>query len=66
MKITETILIEDLLNLKPTLEKVLEKHDLSCNGCPGAMTETIKEAAAAHGVNLEKLLADLNAAMEEE
>jgi len=35
-------------------------HGMGCVGCPGAQMETLEEAAAVHGMNLEHLLAALN------
>ncbi|MEF9921837.1 MAG: DUF1858 domain-containing protein [Anaerovoracaceae bacterium] len=66
MKITETMTVSQILDIDEKLEKVFEDNYLGCAGCQGAMRETLSEAAEGHGVNLEKLLADLNAALESE
>jgi hybrid cluster-associated redox disulfide protein len=33
---------------------------MGCVGCPSAQMETLEEAAAVHGMNLDNLLAELN------
>lgn len=60
MKITEDMKICDILDLNENLELVFLNHGLSCVGCPGAIQETLKEAADGHGIELSSLLNDLN------
>ena len=43
-------------------KKSLKNTCSHCAGCPGAEMETIEQAAEGHGLDLEKLLADLNGA----
>lgn len=64
MVVTETMNVCDVLEMKATLEDVFLSHGLNCVGCPGANTETIKEAAEGHGIDLAKLLVDINTALE--
>ena len=58
--ITKDMTISQVLELEVNYEKIFEKYFMTCSGCPGAYRETLEEAAKGHGVNLEKLLADLN------
>ena len=51
-----------MLELDDKYEEIFQNHLLSCAGCPGAEMETIEQAAKGHGVDLEKLLKDLNGA----
>jgi hybrid cluster-associated redox disulfide protein len=44
---------------------VLLAHGLNCQGCPGALSETLEEAAKGHNIDFLKLLEDLNAIVEE-
>lgn len=61
MKITENMKVCDVLELGDSMEWVFEQHGLICTGCPGAAQETLREAADGHSIDIEKLLADLNA-----
>lgn len=58
--ITKDMKVCDILEINSEYEKVLESHGLLCNGCPGAFTESLAEAADGHGVDVEVLLKDLN------
>lgn len=60
--ITKEMRISEVLELDDKYEEIFQNHLLSCAGCPGAEMETIEQAAKGHGVNLEKLLKDLNGA----
>ena len=59
-RITEDMLVCEVLELDIDMQAVLEAHGLPCYGCPGAANETLKEAAEGHGVGLASLLEDLN------
>jgi iron-sulfur cluster repair protein YtfE (RIC family) len=56
----ETLLIRDLLERYPALLPVLDAHglDLCCGG-----GHTVAEAAALHGLDLEAVLVELDAAV---
>ena len=58
--ITKDMKICDILNIDDKYEKVLEEYGLLCNGCPGAFSESLTEAADGHGVDVDALLADMN------
>lgn len=60
MKITEDMKVCDVLGMADEMEDVFEEHGLLCTGCPGAAQETLREAAEGHGVDIAKLLSDLN------
>ncbi len=60
MKITETMLLNDILEIDPDLTDIFLRHGLNCVGCPAARTENLKEAADGHGIDLVLLLDDLN------
>ncbi len=47
----------------PETVKVFLKHGLMCFGCAIAQFENIEQGAAAHGINIEALMKDLNAAV---
>ena len=62
--ITKQMKMHEILENDKMCE-VLIAHGLNCQGCPGAQSETLEEAAKGHNVNFCKLLADLNARIEE-
>ena len=63
MKITKDTTLAEILNL-PGTEKVLTKYNLPCLSCPMAKFEIenlkIGEVCKMYGIDLEKLLAELN------
>jgi len=58
--ITKEMTVIEVLNLGEQYEKVFEKYLLTCAGCPGATMETLEQAAKGHGVDVNRLLEDLN------
>ena len=60
MKITEDMMVSEILDLNENLDTVFHRHGMYCLGCPGATQETLQDAAEAHDVNLQALLEDLN------
>lgn len=60
MKINADMKVCEILDMDDNLEDVLAKHGLPCSGCPGAVQETLKEAAEAHGLDIDTLLCALN------
>ncbi|MCI5898613.1 MAG: DUF1858 domain-containing protein [Anaerovoracaceae bacterium] len=59
--ITKDMRIDEILQINEAFTEVLFNSGMPCVGCPGAASETLEEAADSHGIDLEKLLADLNA-----
>ena len=59
-KITENTLIFDALQINPKAAEILMANGMHCLGCALAHGETVGEAADVHGVDLEKMLAELN------
>jgi hybrid cluster-associated redox disulfide protein len=60
MAITKDMLIGQLLREKPESAEVLFEYGMGCIGCPSSQMESLEEAAAVHGINLEELLKSLN------
>ena len=52
--------ISEVLKVKPESSEVLHEFGMHCLGCAIAAGESIEEAAEAHGIKLEDLLAALN------
>jgi hybrid cluster-associated redox disulfide protein len=59
MALTGDSTIYELLQEKPEAAQVLFKFGMGCVGCAIAKGETIREAAAAHGVPVGEMLAAL-------
>ena len=63
-KITKEMAIAEVAKKYHKTVFVFMDYGLHCIGCPAALSETIEEAAQVHRLDLEKLLADLNKAVE--
>lgn len=61
MKITKDMTIGEVVRQFPESVAVLMSFGMGCVGCPSAQAETIEEAAQVHGLNLDELMAKLNA-----
>ena len=61
MKITKDMTIGEVVRQYPESVAVLMSFGMGCVGCPSAQAETLEEAAMVHGLNLDELMAKLNA-----
>jgi hybrid cluster-associated redox disulfide protein len=61
MKITKDMTIGEVVRQYPESVAVLMSFGMGCVGCPSAQAETLEEAAQVHGLNLDELMAKLNA-----
>ena len=59
--ITKDMRIVDVLQVKPQAAQVFGSYGMGCIHCLLAHQETVEEAAAAHGVDLDEMLSQLNA-----
>ncbi|MDF2883317.1 MAG: hypothetical protein K0R54_3874 [Clostridiaceae bacterium] len=60
MKITKEMTIGEIVRNFPNSAEILMNFGMGCVGCPSAQAETLEEAAMVHGMNIEKLLEELN------
>ncbi len=60
MKVDGKTLIKDIVNMGPKAIEILLSFGMGCIGCPSSQYESIEEAAAVHGINVENLLQSLN------
>lgn len=60
MTITRDMLIGELLREKPEAVETLLRFGMGCVGCPSSQMESLEQAAMVHGLDLEKLLEELN------
>lgn len=61
-EITKEMTIAEALRKNPKTAHVFLKHGMQCLGCAAATGESIAQAAAGHGINLETLIKELNEA----
>ena len=63
MKITQDMLIGDVLDQYPDLAVFFFEIGMHCLGCPHSRGESIEEACEVHGTDGDALLEKLNAAI---
>lgn len=60
MEITRDTLISDILRENPKAANILMSFGMGCLGCPSSQMESLGEAAAVHGIEVEAILKKLN------
>jgi hybrid cluster-associated redox disulfide protein len=60
MAINKDMFIGQLLKEKPDAAEILFQYGMGCIGCPSSQMETLEQAAAVHGIDLDELLKSLN------
>jgi len=63
--ITRDMNIVEMVQKHPETTGVLMKYGFHCLGCVAAQFETIGQGAEAHGIDVAKLIGDLNKAVKE-
>ena len=61
MKVEKKMTIGELLAEAPEKADILLEAGMHCLGCPASQAETLEEACEVHGIDVEELLAKLNA-----
>lgn len=61
MAFTKDVLIGELLDANPDAAPYLLEMGMHCLGCPSARGETLEQACMVHGVDVNDLLAKINA-----
>jgi len=59
-KITKDMTFAELMEIDSEAGMKLAERGLFCGGCPMAQFETIENGARAHGIDIDKLLEELN------
>lgn len=62
MLVSENELLAAVAARFPSTREAFLKHGLHCIGCGAAYMETVRQGALSHGIDLQALLKDLNAA----
>ncbi len=60
IEITKDTIIGEILDIAPQTAPIFLSIGMHCLGCPSSRGETVEEACAVHGVDVEKLLAVVN------
>ncbi|MBO5344851.1 MAG: DUF1858 domain-containing protein [Clostridia bacterium] len=60
IEVLKTTQIGELLNMNPNVKEILMGFGLHCFGCPMSQMETLEEAAAVHGVDVDVMLEKIN------
>lgn len=64
-KITKNTTIGDIVDNYDGAKEVLSSYGMHCFGCPMSRMETLEEASAVHGVEVDEVLAKLLSDTEE-
>lgn len=59
--ITKDMIISNILEAKDGAASILMSNGMGCLGCPSATGESLEQAAEIHGLDIEKLIKELNA-----
>ena len=59
-KITKDMLMGEILRVDENMAGILMREGMHCVGCPSSAGETLDEACAVHGMDADKVLADIN------
>jgi len=61
--ITKEMTIGEILRTAPNVAPVLLEAGMHCLGCPSAQAESLEEAAMVHGMNIDELMAKIEAVL---
>ena len=60
-QITKDMTIGEILRTNPDVAPVLMEAGMHCLGCPSAQAESLEEAAMVHGMDINDLMAKIEA-----
>ena len=60
MQITKDMTIGELLSIDQGVGMVLMQNGMFCVGCPSSVGETLEEASMVHGMDIDKLMKQIN------
>ena len=60
MKFNKDTKIGEILEVAPEKAEILLQAGMHCLGCPASQEETLEEACAVHGIDVEELVKTLN------
>lgn len=59
--ITKDMTIGEIIVTKPEVAPILMNMGMHCLGCPSAQNESLEQAAMVHGMDIEELMAQIDA-----
>lgn len=59
-EVNKQMSIGEVLNMNRGTARILMEFGMHCLGCPHAVMESLEDACAAHGTNVDELVAQLN------
>ena len=60
MEINKSMIIREVLAIDPGTARIMMEFGMHCLGCPHATAESLEDACAAHGANVDELVHQLN------
>ncbi len=60
--VSKDMLIGEIVQMNEKYPEILMEAGMHCLGCPAAAAETLEQACAVHGIDVEELVAKLNSA----
>lgn len=64
-KVTKDMTIAEVLNLDEGTAPIFMQYGMHCLGCPVSSGETLEQASAVHGINVDELINSLNEYLED-
>jgi hybrid cluster-associated redox disulfide protein len=58
--VNKDMIIKSVIDMDPGVAQVFFSHGLFCIGCPSASGESIEDACAVHGIEVDTLINDIN------
>lgn len=58
--VTKDMLIGEIIQMNEKYPEILLEAGMHCLGCPASAGETLEEACAVHGIDVEELVEKLN------
>mgnify|MGYP004457670001 CR=1 FL=1 len=59
--VTKEMLIGEIVQMNEKYPEILMEAGMHCLGCPASAAETLEEACAVHGIDVDEVLKELNA-----
>lgn len=59
-EVTKDTLIGEALMIDKGIAAILMQNGMHCVGCPSSAGESLAEASMVHGMNVDKLIVDIN------
>lgn len=63
--VNKSMNIREVLQLDPGTARIMMGYGLHCLGCPHATAESLEEAGAVHGINVDDMVTELNQFLEQ-